>query len=257
VHLRRLCNSKPPFRRRENLGHSNVYVQPPASDRCGIGDLLPKWTAKTKFAAGFRTVRYARGMLPLNLDQVLPTAWPESLRPIGESTFEKEPFSDWWHRNRQMLAHLPRDLVEQWIYRHWTHSPFSFLPLDDLTWKRRFWSGADLLRSIHRAWGEQLDPQFDYDTFQRQGGADRHPTALALDCGTWDYPMVLLSTPFGIIDGGRSMPSVRLVIVEGHQRHRYLNALHSLGKAPAGPHETIILSTPLTGSEQTVSPTCG
>lgn len=59
--------------------------------------------------------------------------------------------------------------------------------------------------------------------------------------------MVLLSTPFGVIEGGVNLPNVRLVIVEGHQRHRYLNALHVLGRAPAGPHETIILSTPLTG----------
>lgn len=55
--------------------------------------------------------------------------------------------------------------------------------------------------------------------------------------------MVLLSTPFGVIDGGEALPDVLFVIVEGHQRHRYLNALHALGRAPAGPHETIILST--------------
>lgn len=108
-------------------------------------------------------------------------------------------------------------------------------------------SGPDLLASVHRAWGEELDPEFDYDTFQRRGGTDRHATALALDAGTWDYPMVLLSTPFGVIDGGNPLPDVRLVIVEGHQRHRYLNALHALGRAPAGPHETIVLTTPIIG----------
>lgn len=154
----------------------------------------------------------------------------------------------WWARNREMLAHLPRNLCEQCIYRHWTHSPFSFLPLDGLAWERRLWSGDELLASIHRAWGGELNPQFDHDAFQRRGGADRHPTAVALDEGTWDYPMVLLSTPFGVIDGGEVLPDVRLVIVEGHQRHRYLNALHDLGRAPAGPHETLILSTPLTGA---------
>lgn len=59
--------------------------------------------------------------------------------------------------------------------------------------------------------------------------------------------MVLLSTPFGVIDSGELLPDLRLVIVEGHQRYRYLNALHVLGRAPALPHETIILSTRLTG----------
>lgn len=186
-------------------------------------------------------------MTQLNLDHVPPSVWPKALRPIGESTLDKEPFEPWWARNRQVLKHLPEDLCEQWIYRHWTHSPFSFLPIEDLTWERRHWDGAQLLASLHRAWGGELHPQFDYDTFQRRGGADRHATAIALDHGTWDYPMVLLSTPCGVVDGGEVLPDVRLVIVEGHQRHRYLNALHALGRPPAGPHETIILSTPLTG----------
>jgi hypothetical protein len=185
-------------------------------------------------------------MKPFDLDHAPPAAWPDALRPIGEATHAKEPFGTWWARHQKVLAHLPEDLCEQWIYRHWTHSPFSFLPLDDLACERRLWSGEGLIASIHRAWGGELHPQFDYDTFQRRGGADRHATALALDQGTWDYPMVLLSTPSGVIDGGNVLPNVRLVIVEGHQRHRYLNALHVLGRAPAGPHETIILSTPLT-----------
>lgn len=63
------------------------------------------------------------------------------------------------------LVHLPEDLCEQWIYRHWTYSPFSFLPLDGLAWERRLWSGEQLLASIHRAWGGELHPQFDFDTY--------------------------------------------------------------------------------------------
>jgi len=187
-------------------------------------------------------------MLPFDLDHVPPTVWPEALRPVGEATHAKEPFDVWWARNRQVLAHLPEDLCEQWIYRHWTHSPFSFLPLDGVSWVRRLWSGGELLASIHRAWGGELHPQFDYDAFQGRGGADRQTTAVALDQGTWEYPMVLLSTPFGIVDRGEVLPNARLVIVEGHQRHRYLNALHALERPPAGPHETIILSVPFTGA---------
>ena len=141
---------------------------------------------------------------------------------------------------------MPQDLCEQWIFRHRTHSRFSFLAIENLTWERRLWDGEQLLTSIHRAWGCELHPDFDYVTFQRRGGANRHATALALDGGTWDYPMVLLSTPWGVVEGGKMLPDVRLVIVEGHQRHRYLNALHAFGRPPPGPHETLILSTPLT-----------
>lgn len=174
-------------------------------------------------------------------------AWPERLNPWRGDANEQEPFPEWWERNRQDLHHLPAELCEQWIHRHWEYSPFAFLPLDTLTWEPRTFDGEELLASIHRACGGDLHPQFDYDTFQRRGGDDRHATAIALDSGTWDYPMVLLSTPNGIRSFRRELPAVRLVLVEGHQRHRYLNALHALGKPPCGPHQVYVLRSPLAG----------
>lgn len=175
------------------------------------------------------------------------SVWAEHLKPRGEGTLEKETFDRWWSRNGVELAHLPAVLCEQWIYRHWTHSPFTFLPLETLVWRQESVSGEELLGSVHRAFGGEPNPQFDYETFQRRGGADRHRTAVALDSGSWDHPMVLLSTPNGIVDVDSTHTAVRLVIVEGHQRHRYLNALHALGRPPAGPHEVIILRSPEVG----------
>jgi hypothetical protein len=179
------------------------------------------------------------------IDRRYVCRWPKSLKPRNEGTFEKESFEDWWSRNPAKLEHLPRDLCEQWIFRHWTHSPFTFLPLQSLNVERERWDGDFLLKSIYRAFGGELSIQFDYDTFHRGGGDKRHPTAMALDSGTWDYPMVLLSTPQGVIDSDAILPDVRYVIVEGHQRHRYLNALHGLNQAPVGPHEVLILSSPI------------
>lgn len=170
--------------------------------------------------------------------------WARHLAPHGDGTFEKEPFPEWWSRNQNELSHLPPEHCEQWIYRHWNHSAFAFLPLETLRWERRTCGGQELLNSIYRAFGGELHPQFDYETFQRRGGDDRHRTATALDNGTWDYPMLLLSTPNGIVDMEQEHRDVRLVIVEGHQRHRYLNALHALGRPPTGPHDVLVLSSP-------------
>ncbi|MEY3833527.1 MAG: hypothetical protein RLZZ130_1005 [Pseudomonadota bacterium] len=177
------------------------------------------------------------------IDQMIGCCWPNALEPRGEGTFEKEAFAAWWERNQSKLTNLPADLCEQWIFRHWTNSPFTFLPLDSLAVERNRWEGDFLLKSIYRAFGGELSVQFDYDTFQGKGGDDRLQTAKALDSGTWDYPMVLLSTPAGVMDLDGPHPNVRYVIVEGHQRHRYLNALHALGKPPTGPHEVLILSS--------------
>lgn len=171
--------------------------------------------------------------------------WSDGLMPIGEGDVNKESFAEWWKRVQRELAHLPPDLCEQWIYRHWKGSPFRFLNLASIKWERRVWEGEDFLATVYRALDDPLDPEFDFNQFQGKLPGWKHPTALALDEGTWDYPVVLLRTPDGIVDNGATHNDVRFVLVEGHQRHRYLNALHALGRAPTGPHDTIIISAPL------------
>lgn len=104
-----------------------------------------------------------------------------------------------------------------------------------------------LLARVYRAWGGELHARFDYEVFQRRGGDDRHATAKVLDGGTWDYPLVVLETPHGVRNEGEIHDEVRWVIVEEHQRHRYLAALHALGRTPAGPHAMYIISSPVIG----------
>ncbi len=186
---------------------------------------------------------------PFDLDISRNTVWPTHLMPHGEGErFDKEPFNHWWSRVQGELGHLPAPLCEQWIYRHWLASPFHFLPLDSLAWSSVTLSGEALLARVYRAWGGELDAKFDYEVFQRRGGDDRHATAKALDDGTWDYPLVVLATPHGIQNNGDIHNAVRWVIVEGHQRHRYLAALHALGRPPVGPHAIYIISSPIIDS---------
>jgi hypothetical protein len=168
--------------------------------------------------------------------------WPDHLRPVNEGEWNKEAFENWWERFGGELGHIHPKICEQWIHRHWTHSPWSFLALPSLTWEVRNYSAADILGELHREFGGELNVEFDYKTFQRNG-YDKHHTAQALDQGTWDYPIVTLSTPSGITTLDGDFPNVRLVLVEGHQRHRYLNALFHKGVA-TGPHEVFVLSTP-------------
>lgn len=191
---------------------------------------------------------------PFDLDTVRDTAWPAHLMPEGEGErFDKEPFEKWWGRVEGELGHLPARLCEQWIHRHWTASPLRFLPLDTLRWREDTLIGEALLARVYRAWGGRLNAKFDYATFQRRGGDDRHPTAKALDTGTWDYPMIVLETPHGIRNEGALHTEVRSVIVEGHPRHRYLAALHALGRPPAGPHRIYVVTSPIVAGVRAVT----
>ncbi|MCQ0986499.1 hypothetical protein [Jiella marina] len=185
-------------------------------------------------------------MMVFEVDWSREKIWPEHLKPIGEDTLlEKESFAEWWSRHHDELDHLPAIVCEQWIHRHWLNSPWSFLPLDSLQWERTTESGEYILQTIYSPWDRHTCPQFDYETFQQTGGEDRLPTAKALDSGTWDYPVVAIRTPHGIKEMGKNHLGVRRMVVEGHQRLRYLRALHMLGQPPVGPHEVITLSSPL------------
>jgi hypothetical protein len=179
----------------------------------------------------------------LNLRNPPLPHWPDELRPTGEGSHDKEPFDPWWKRHGVRLAHLHVQIAEQWIYRHWTHSHFSFLPIDALSWRSELWESAQIVSDVVRYGHDRTpyNPDFDYKTFQRRGGEDRHATARALDQGTWDYPIVVLETPDGFIDAGRDRPDARFVLIEGHQRMRYLSALLQRRHSPLGPHELFIL----------------
>jgi hypothetical protein len=157
----------------------------------------------------------------LNLKNPNLPNWPEDLRPVGEGSHEKEPFELWWARHSARLRRLHMQIAEQWIYRHWTYSHFSFLPLDALSWRLEAWESATIIRDVVR-YGHDRTPynvEFDYKTFQRCGGDDRHATARALDDGTWDYPIVVLETPDGFVDAGRDRPDGRFVLIEGAPTH--------------------------------------
>lgn len=188
----------------------------------------------------------------LDLRRVGPRVWPEELEPIGDESFEKEAFESWWERNFMQVGHLHPQLAEQWIYRHWRHTEFTFLPLESLTWELIEMSGDEILLKVRREISKELNPEFDYEQFQSPDGAGKSETARDLDKGTWTYPIVALCTPSGWITRSPvhphqsiPLPDERLMLVEGHQRHRYLNALHHRGTPPPGPHAVFVIHSPL------------
>jgi hypothetical protein len=169
------------------------------------------------------------------------SAWDESLTPAGFGTAQKEPFESWEQRNQRALAHLHPAISEQWIYRHWTSSPYKNLPIEGLTWRQESWETNKILEQVFRRWPSgPLQPEFDYKTFH---GKAVEP-ALTMDrTGSWNYPIVILETPDGVRTSSTVLPNVTHCLIEGHQRVRYLNALRSRGEC-ADKHLLFILTSP-------------
>ena len=168
-----------------------------------------------------------------------PSAWPNSLKPIGAGTVQCESFATWWERHKTTLAHLHPMIAEQWIYKHWIWSPYRNVPLDHLVWQQELWRTRRILDEVFvRPQFGKLKPAFDYDVFH---GKFFEPGRTMDRTGTWNYPIVVLLTPNGVKTTRRLFAQVRYCLIEGHQRVRYLNALSARGKC-AAEHCVFLLS---------------
>lgn len=168
-------------------------------------------------------------MFDLNED-VYPE-WPGDLRPRGdEDQFNVEPFDEWWARHSWRFPNLAPSVLEQWVHRHFRHTPYR-LPLAGLkSWSQR-WPTERILTDVH--FGDLLDA----DHGVRQLGA-HWGREMALT-GTWHCPLLILHTPQGLRQRGE-WPERRFGLIEGHRRFRMLNALNSVGRAQPE-HDVMIL----------------
>lgn len=165
--------------------------------------------------------------------------WLDNLKPRGEDS-EKESFEDWWKRNKSSLGHLHPQIAEQWPYRHWDHTSYRFIDLAELTWTKEIWPTQKIIDEVF-IWGWTLDPDHDYESFNRFGETQTSKPMNAT--GTWDYPIIILKTPDGVHDGQEEKPEVRYLLIEGHSRFRYLNALlHRKGAAEE--HAVFVIESP-------------
>jgi hypothetical protein len=167
------------------------------------------------------------------------SAWPDSLKPVGAGAVQCEPFDEWWNRHKITLAHLHPMIAEQWIYRHWIWSPYRNLPLDQLVWRQESWKTRRILEEVFRRpqFGK-LQPAFDYEVFH---GKYFEPGRSMDQTGTWNYPIIVLSTPNGVKTTRGFFGEVRHCLIEGHQRVRYLNALSARSEC-AAEHCVFLLS---------------
>ncbi|PSJ56629.1 hypothetical protein C7I85_24015 [Mesorhizobium soli] len=169
------------------------------------------------------------------------TEWPEDLAPQGFGTCDRERFPQWWARNQTRLAHLHPQIAEQWVYRHWKHSPYAWLSLDSLSWRQERWDTNRILSQVFVR-DSHLDPHHDFKVFNKFA-AKSPPVSVMNQTGTWDYPILTLETPQGIRAHRAALPEKRFLLIEGHSRYRYLNALAARGQTGAS-HELFIMSTP-------------
>ena len=153
-------------------------------------------------------------------------AWPPETKPQEISSFRLEEFSDWYIRVYCEPFDLDVEICEQWIHRHWGCG-WSFIPLNLIKWHVEYWPPSYFLDHVKtwRGGADRFNPDFDYNVFTVDMPDGIHPTSSALNNGYWDYAPLVLETGGGFIDTIGDRVDCEYVLIEGHQRRRYLNAL--------------------------------
>lgn len=168
---------------------------------------------------------------------------PESLRPIGFNTFEKEE----WSQYRERL-HLPKDeailqFYRQVVYDHFEHfnDHYPDFELKNYSIEMREYSAQeadDLIRffcsEVMDWWGKQYD-QFasanqNYIIFQSMSKT-----------GTFPFPPIIID-PKLIGNTGRNECGRPLHLIEGTHRVSYLRHMLACGLvSPSSKHQFVLL----------------
>jgi len=146
---------------------------------------------------------------------------------IGYGDWNVESFDDYFARWPEELSNFPRDVVENWVHRHWQDFSMHWgdWPLGEFRFQLESMSNEDIMEIDHVGdWLSTLDYWGD-ELFRN---ALRQSTFLAkfmLEHGTTPAPIIVCKNTEGVEHPGTGQMKA-LQLIEGHMRLAYLRGLN-------------------------------
>lgn len=163
--------------------------------------------------------------------------YPEELAPeFDDGGAPSTPFDEWWARVQGSFPSVPEDVAKYWLYEHWRHSPFSFLPSKEyqfeaqdwpperVTQIRSRWCDYEPTNARCRAQGEYILGISGYRTRQYMLEHGVPPARLVI----LDNSDAHLVAGRGKVPAYEDVPAT-YVLIEGHRRFNMSLALHARG----------------------------
>jgi len=147
----------------------------------------------------------------------------------GSVSGETESLEDYLARVRPLVGHLPKPVIEQWIYRHFRYTEYRNIPLEKLTAQPETWQTDKIL-----AIGSVFAPNELQDELGPTSGLRNWQSEPALAfraAGTWDFPILIMEHEDGFLDEEGILTPYKYWLIEGRLRFRFLNYWHDEGKA--------------------------
>lgn len=145
------------------------------------------------------------------------------------------PFDEWWPKVKGHFRHVPEAVARDWLHRHWSHSPFGWLPSATYRFRLVDWP-SKRVPEIRTIWNNYAADPTDPIAHGRYL-VEEHRVQLGYELadfmvehGTFPVPPVMLDNSDGHL---AHLPSARFeypagfVLVEGHRRFNIAAYLQS------------------------------
>ena len=171
----------------------------------------------------------------------------EPIRPYRDEDGTLEPFSEYRHRVHELLPNVPSDVIEQWLYEHWSgvSARYGHLDLAALHFDLVAWSNDCLPTEgigndsyVDSLTGVALRDPTSYDRLRRiDSFFDEH--------GTWPRPVIFLENSRGQhTDSKNPWFGQPYHLLEGHHRLACFRARREGALHLADEHDVWLMSCP-------------
>ena len=165
--------------------------------------------------------------------------YPSSLAPaFEEGGGVATPFDEWWPMARKHYEYVPEEVGRDWLHRHWSHSPFGWLPSAAYRFRLVEWP-HDQLHNIRTGWSDFIEdptPAIEHGRYLAVDHRKRFTYPLAevmISTGTFPVPPVVIDNRDGHLASlpGASFPYPPAhLLIEGHRRFNIAAYLATIGQ---------------------------
>lgn len=155
-----------------------------------------------------------------------------SLQPAGWGGWKVESFQDYEPRARALLPNFPRDVLEDWVFRHYGDavSDYGWIGLRGVRFEKCLWRTERILNEV-RSWpGDDRTSGWTTQFRERVQFQKSDLGAYMLQHGTWPFPILVLDNSGSVKRPDGLALASPLHLMEGHHRYGYLRAMHDDGR---------------------------
>jgi len=163
--------------------------------------------------------------------------YPEYLAPdFDDYGAVTTPFEEWWPHVQSNFPTVPEEVAKEWLHRHWSHSPYEWIPSKQYEFELVDWPSnkLDRIRSCLATTGH--DKSIAHGKFLIEDHKLSWLSRYMNEHNDTPTPIIVLDNRDGhLIPGVDTTPSyahmpTAFVLMEGHLRFNSLSYLGSIGR---------------------------